>query len=109
MLNLTPHVIVIRLANGEDLTLQPSGVVARIVMKETEVGSVNGIPLIVREAGEVVGIPTDGTICLVSSMVLDALPQDTKNVFAPDTGSTAVRNAFGQMVAVTRLVSKNNG
>lgn len=106
MLNLTPHAIVIR-QNDRDVTIEPSGTVARVIMEEKEIGFVDGIPVIVREPVEVVGIPDDETVCIVSSMVLSSLPKGTKNVFAPDTGSTAIRNAFGQLVSVTRLVSSS--
>ena len=38
-------------------------------------------------------------------MVLAALPTGTPNVYAPDTGPTAIRNEAGYVVAVTRLVA----
>ncbi len=37
-------------------------------------------------------------------MVLAALPAGTLNVYAPDTGPTAIRDERGQVIAVTRLV-----
>ncbi len=75
-------------------------------MDENLEGDLHGITLIRRKAGDVQGLPTDGTPCLVSSMVLDALPDGTKGVYAPDTGPTALRNEKGQVTAVTRLVCK---
>jgi hypothetical protein len=78
-------------------------------MVETITNEMGGVPVITRKPGLVTGLPRDqrGAIlpCLVSSMVLDALPAGTKNVYAPDTGATAIREN-GQVVAVTRLVTK---
>lgn len=107
MLNLTPHDITITTDSGS-VTLPPSGTVARLVMQEDPLGDVmvNGlsVPVIARRTEQVVGLPPVGTPCLVSSMMLDKVP-GREGVFAPDTGSTAIRNEKGQVVAVTRLVA----
>lgn len=107
MLNLTPHAITIKTPNGST-TFQPSGTVARVNTIEKVVGTctVTGVEVIVRTLGEVVGIPTDGQSVIVSSMVLDAC-KGMKNVFAPDTGATAIRNEKGHVIAVTRLVTNS--
>lgn len=105
MRNLTPHPITVRMPDGSEITYPPAGAVARVVMREEDVPPLGCIPVIRRVAGNVVGLPDDGSACLVSSMVLAALPPGTfPNAFAPDTGPTAVRNAAGHIVAVTRLV-----
>jgi len=104
MINLTPHVITLRLPDGQDVTLQPSGTVARISMLEEIVGTVAGLPLIRRCPGPVIGLPDGDGPCIVSSMVLAALPAGTPGVYAPDTGPTAIRDERGLVVAVTRLV-----
>ena len=111
--NLTPHAIVIK--NGDiNVTVQPSGMLARVTTSELDAGEVAGIPVIRRAMGEVTlclvrdQITTD-TILLVSSMVLDAIPADHELApfcFAPDTGTTATRNDKGHIVAVSRLVGK---
>ena len=105
LINCTPHKITI-VGMGE---LPPSGHQVRIEMVETVSTDLGGVPVINRKPGLVTGLPRDqrGAIlpCLVSSMVLDALPAGTKNVYAPDTGATAIREN-GQVVAVTRLVTK---
>ena len=105
LINCTPHKITI-VGMGE---LPPSGHQVRIEMVETVSTEMGGVPVITRKPGLVTGLPRDarGAIlpCLVSSMVLDALPTGTKNVYAPDTGATAIREN-GQVVAVTRLVTK---
>lgn len=107
MLNLTPHDITIATDSGS-VTLPPSGTIARLVMEEDEVDDIGinniPVPVIARRTGQIVGLPPVGTPCLVSSMVLDKIP-GREGVFAPDTGSTAIRNEKGQVVAVTRLVA----
>ena len=111
--NLTPHAIVIK--NGDiNVTVQPSGMLARVTTSELDAGEVAGIPVIRRAMGEVSlvlvrdQITTD-TILLVSSMVLDAIPADHELApfcFAPDTGASATRNDKGHIISVSRLVGK---
>jgi hypothetical protein len=104
MINLTPHPITLRLPDGQDVTLPPSGTVARVSMLEEIVGTVAGLPLIRRRPGPVIGLPDGDQPCIVSSMVLAALPAGAPGVYAPDTGPTAIRDERGQVVAVMRLV-----
>jgi hypothetical protein len=107
MLNLTPHAITIRRADG-DITFPPSGKVARVATNAVRVGTYNGIPVVSNKYGPVEGIVRDEqgvpVPCIVSGMVLAALPAGTPNVYAPATGATAVREN-GQVVAVTELVA----
>ncbi|RME25645.1 MAG: hypothetical protein D6800_07370, partial [Candidatus Zixiibacteriota bacterium] len=58
-----------------------------------------------RALGDVEGLPDpqDGTVYLVSSMVLSAV-RGRRDVVAPDTGPTAIRDETGRITAVTRLV-----
>ena len=101
MINLTPHGI-----NVNGTIYEPSGVVARVIMEEKIVNTLNGITVISRFATGVEGIPEEGEF-LVSSMVLDALDDVYHmHAFAPDTGASAVRNEKGHIVMVTRLVTK---
>jgi len=106
MLNLTPHLIAVHSPDGAHHFFPPSGVVARVSMLETVVGvcPVTGAPIITRTAGDPVGLPEDGSPCIVSAMVLAACP-GRAGVFAPDSGPTAIRDERGQIVAVTRLVA----
>lgn len=109
MINCTPHPISIRMPDGTLRTYPPSGVVARVTTEETVACHLHGVvPVVRRTMGMVQGLPreADGSImpCLVSSMVLAALPAGTKNVYAPDTGATAIRDTAGQVIAVNRLV-----
>jgi hypothetical protein len=113
-INLTPHAITID-SNGIDaITVQPSGMIARVSTSELDAGDVAGIPVIRRAMGEVsLGIVRDqidtDTVLLVSSMVLDAIPEGHELLpfcFAPDTGATAKRNDKGHIISVSRLVGK---
>ena len=131
-INLTPHRIVLRSDAGEE-TIEPSGDIARVESKETALGATaNGIPLYARSFGKVEGLPEpasaayldwgddDGnavfnprvkgagdlaetTIYIVSALVLSAVPH-RRDVAAPDTGATAIRNDAGHIVGVTRLI-----
>ena len=105
MINLTPHAITIR-ANGVDTVIHPSGQLARVSSTEEQVGvcPLTGAPIMRRVFGEVTGLPTDGSACLVSALVLSACTGRV-GVFAPDTGNTAIRNEAGQVIACTRLVA----
>jgi len=106
MINLTPHAITIRTPDGTDITIPPSGIVARVSTTDKVVGTcpVTGAPIVRRVFGDVTGLPADGTPCIVSALVLSAVP-GRAGVYAPDTGPTAIRNDAGQIVAVTRLVA----
>lgn len=114
MLNLTPHVIRIQVAQDEHsekyVEIQPSGQVARVEVVYDDQGTitVNGVEVAVkakRTLSRVTGLPTDGTPCLVSSMVLDHVAPGTRGVYAPNTGPSAVRDKNGQIWAVTQLIS----
>lgn len=102
-INLTPHAITILLSDGSTITLLPSGTVARVTTEEVVVGETGGIPVVERRFGAVEGLPAEGVACIVSAMVAGAVP-GRAGVYAPDTGSAAVRNDKGHIVAVTRLV-----
>lgn len=108
--NLTPHDITVRSADGPDRTFPPSGKVARVETSEAPVDPIDGIPVIFRETGRLVlpeGIPQNGeSYLIVSSMCLDAASiRQRAFCVAPDTGATAIRNDKGQVVAVTRFVT----
>jgi len=104
MLNLTPHSIVVRLADGTERVYPASGTVARVATYETSAADIDGIKTAYRRTGKVEGLPSPLTgPVLVSGMVLAELT-GMDNVFAPDSGSTAIRDERGHIVAVTRLI-----
>lgn len=108
-INLTTHVIRIHPTDckkNEVIVSEPSGEMARVETIETDIDTEfpPNIKVISREFGEVTGIPEPkpNTLYLVSSIVLSAT--DRKDVAAPDTGPTAIRDDAGNVHAVTRLV-----
>lgn len=102
-INLTPHALSLMLPDGSTVVIPPSGTVARVTTEEVVTGEVAGVPVVERRFGAVEGLPAEGVACLVSAMVAGAVP-GRAGVYAPDTGSTALRNDKGHIVAVTRLV-----
>ena len=104
MKNLTPHDIVVYVGNTEHVFAK-SGEVARVSVTDVVIGHEDGIDIVVSEFGEVVGVPeVGGEKFLVSAMVLGALGVEYRGqAFAPDTGSTAIRDDMWQIKAVTRL------
>jgi hypothetical protein len=100
--NLTPHALTV-----EGLgTIPASGSVARVTVNSTDVGSVGGVRLRAQLKGAVTDLPpaSEGTVYIVSGMVLDALNGTRRSdVVAPDTGADAVRQN-GQIVAVRGFI-----
>lgn len=113
-INLTPHAIVLRDDSGRDVTIPPSGRLARVETIEEPAGffGIAGdvmMPCVVRRLGAVTVPPEAGdyAVLIVSSMVLEAARDQhhplLDRMVAPDTGPTAIRER-GQVVAVTRII-----
>jgi len=111
LVNLTPHEIVVYDANNNVvLRVPPSGTVARVKTYEKVIGSVNGVPLVKTEYGQVEGLPDPqpGTVYIVSLLVLQALAGKRSDLVAPNTAPTplgAVRDAEGRIVGVRSFVT----
>lgn len=110
IINLTPHAIVLQKEDGERIQVQPSGTVATVATMPATLHDIPGIPVPVAAApeyGEVEKLPDpqDGTIYIVSGIVLSRCPGRT-DVFGPGTGPKdgAIRED-GRVVAVTRLIA----
>lgn len=107
-LNLTPHAIrIINPTTGAETVIEPSGTVARCSTTSEIVGTcpLTGVPIVRKVFGEVTGLPTDGTTCLVSIVVLGACA-GMPGVFAPDTSpESVVRDAKGLVYGVKALVA----
>ena len=102
IINLTPHDIVIT----DGPTFPPSGTVARVSVQQVDVGDINGIPVKTQTFGDIVGLPApqDGTVFIVSAIVLAAAKAVGRtDVVAPDT-SNAVRNDQGHIVSVPGFI-----
>ena len=106
MKNLTPHAIRVMNKNNQVITFEPSGVQARVSVQTLEVHTDSfDFPVVETTYGDVEGIgkPNEGPY-LVSAMVLDRLgPEYSGWAFAPDTGSSAVRNDKGHVDYVVQL------
>ena len=107
-INLTPHEIKI-ITEGGELSIPPSGTIARVKTIERDAGTLAGIPVVSRQFGEVENLPDpeEGIAYIVSALVLEAA-KGRDDVYAPDTGPTAIRNESGQIMAVTRLIKAGN-
>ena len=107
VINRTPHHVEIRTPDG-NISVRPSGIVARVATTEESLPWVGSIPIVRRTFGKVEGIDgiPEEAICIVSSLVLEAAKAQgcADRLYAPDTGPTAIRDESGQIVAVTRLV-----
>lgn len=103
-INLTPHAINVQTEDGETLTIEPSGTIARVKMGRRKIGEYNGIPLTELYIQSVEGLPSPqrGIIYIVSGMVASNL-KDRNDVVAPDTDA-AIRNDKGHIVAVPGFV-----
>lgn len=100
--NLTPHTI-----NVQGLKpLEPCGQVARVETARAVETFVGGVRLVRTLKLGVIGLPapSEGTVFVVSGMVLDALQGSRPDVVAPDTGADAIRNEKGHIVAVRGFV-----
>lgn len=110
-INATPHAISIIAEDGELVTFPPSGILPRVDTTVTKLGTrgnaVHQFPVALRKQGEVVGLPKEEVgsdkVYIVSAMVMAALRGTRRDVVAPDTGPTAIREN-GQIVAVLGFV-----
>jgi len=115
--NLTPHAITIRVGE-RDIVVPPSGQVARVAVRSVDraplviaenAGEFTHVPVVGNEYGSVEGLPdpaplAEAKVFIVSALVLGRVFGRSGDVFAPDTGPTAVRDEKGQIKAVTRLI-----
>ncbi|MBV5311550.1 hypothetical protein [Chromatium okenii] len=108
MLNLTPYAITIFAEDGNSsVTILPSSTVAKVETIERVVGSIDiegiKVPIVKAIFGDVTGLDfQDDEPVIVSSMVLERL-EGFADIYAPDTGDTAIRDDDGLLMGVTRL------
>lgn len=102
IVNLTPHAIVA--VNGDKkVTYPPSGMIARLIAKNIEIGEVDGMPLYRQsEMAPVTGIPDAeaDTWYLVSMAVRAALP----NRFDLISPGDLIRDEAGQPIGCKGFV-----
>jgi len=93
IVNLTPHEI--NIIGEQNISIPPSGQVARVVERTETIGDVNGIPIIHKTFGTVEGLPDaqPNTVYVVS--LLTAQATHRTDVLAV---GEVVRNDKGQVV-----------
>lgn len=104
--NLTPHAISVADESGNSLyDVPPSGVIPRVSVGYSDVGEVEGVPVVRAVYGAVEDLPepVEGTVFIVSGMVRERI-SNRNDVVSPDTGPTCLRED-GRIVAVTRFVT----
>jgi hypothetical protein len=111
LINLTPHAVVLCQESGADVIISPQAVPARIIESNGEVVTTAHLPVPcyrVAKALHIEGLPppADGTVYIVSRMVLEhPLAVGRPDLVAPGTDG-AIRDTQGRIVAVTRLLAQ---
>ena len=101
-INLTPHTIN---ELTTDLSIPPSGLVARLDHKTKQTAQLDGIPVYSKQFGEVQNLPDPqpDTYCIVSGIMLDhAKAMGRTDCLAP---AELVRDEQGQVVGCKGFVS----
>ena len=104
-INLTPHAIVVRLADG-DTTFPASGTACRVTSNSAVVGEHDGIAIMATAYSGVANLPepVEGVRYIVSGMVRSALGATRPDVVSPDSGPSAFRDVEGRIVAVRAFI-----
>jgi len=106
VVNLTPHTITVNCPDGKpSVSFPPSGITARLQTLSADIDGIGDCPTVrlTLDAPSDFPEPKTGTVYIVSSMLALHLAH-RPDVYAPDTGRTAIRDANGQIQSVTRLV-----
>lgn len=116
-INLTPHSVGVLGTDGETVVeVPPCGQLARVDYTDSVADVVIGesyynndyvdapeFSAVVRQYGEVTGLPPEGSPCVVSMPVAERCA-GRDGVYYPDSGRDCIRDATGQIKAVRRLV-----
>lgn len=80
--NLTPHSIR-EVTTGQ--TIPPSGIIARVKSSTVKVAEHSLAPIYASTFGEIEGLPEpkEGTVYIVSSLALNAVPLERQDVVSP--------------------------
>jgi hypothetical protein len=102
LVNLTPHNIDIFLPDETHRVIPPTGDIARVTQTFTSAGSIEGIPVVRTQLGDVFNLPDTepGVYYIVSRMVIQALPQ-RKDLVAP---GQLIRDDDGRPIGVRELI-----
>lgn len=106
IINVTPHDVNIQREDGVIITVPPSEIPARAERTQQITGSLFGVPVKKTTYSDVTGLPEpeEGTIYIVSSIILEVC-SDRKDIIAPNTDGTAIRDETGRVRAVTSFQS----
>ena len=96
---------------GHDITISGYGTLPKcdspcyVETKQRIIGKVAGIPVAETHFEKIVNLPDpeDGVYYIVNRVTMDFVPFTREDVFCVDTGSSAVRDENGQVVAITQL------
>lgn len=100
IMNLTPHPVTF-ISNGNSVTVNPSGIIARVSASTEIIDEINGIPVTTTVFGEVTDLPTkeNDTIYIVSSLVAQRVPE-REDVFIPNE---PIRDEEGKIIGCKSL------
>jgi len=98
--NLTPHDVHIHTPNGAVITIERSGIIARVATSSVEVSCEGGVRFRRTTLGETIGLPEQvkGTIYIASRMFAAAVRR--ADVVSPDE---PVRDEAGQIIGCLAL------
>ena len=96
---------------GHDITISGHATLpkcnnpCRVETQQMIIGKLGGVPIAKTEFMKIVNLPEpeDGTYYIVSRIAMDYVPFKREDVFCVDTGSTAIRDENGHVIAVTQL------
>ena len=99
--NLTPHALNVRKANGTSIEIPPSGTVARRSAERVVVGDIDGITVYATKFGQLEGLPepSEDTVFIVSALAAQACA-DRHDVFVP---GEAIRDEAGRVIGCDGL------
>ena len=99
--NLTPHTVNIFLNNGEILSIEPSGTIARVSVTRRQIDEIDGVPVFTSEFGHIENLPTPcrDTIFIVSSLVAQRC-NGRSDILIPDD---SVRDKMGRILGCRAL------
>lgn len=100
IINLTPHAINFITADG-NVTVEPSGLVARLSTETVITGEINGIPITETKFGKIEGLPKscEDTVFIVSSLVAGRC-KNRYDIFIPNE---SVRDENGRIIGCRSL------
>ena len=96
---------------GHDITISGHATLpkadnpCRVETEQMIIGKLAGVPIVKTEFIKLVNLPDpeDGTYFIVNRITMDFIPFGREDVFCVDTGPTAIRDEYGQVVAITQL------